>query len=177
MILKLTSSISPELKNRVLFKGTFLALLGVILLIGGGIFLSPTTLGYWGLPLFGASFGLMAWGMIPYRRLCALERKPQLICLTDDDNLQYFSKGKHILTLPTSIIEVISFRTSLSGYGIELKFKKPTLEKITVYGGPSALSPLKAGADLQTCDLFFPYFSERAFKRLNNELGLQLICK
>lgn len=170
MILKLTSSIKPELKSQILFKGTFLALLGVILLLGAGIFLSPKSIENWGLPLFGTAFGLMAWGMIPYRRLCALERTPQLMCLSEEGNLQYFSKGKPILTLPVSIIATMTFRATPRLYGIELKLNKPASEKIIVFGGPSVLRPLQKNADLHTCDLFFPYFSERSFKRLHEKL-------
>ncbi|MBA3236886.1 MAG: hypothetical protein H0T62_00860 [Parachlamydiaceae bacterium] len=170
MILKLTTSINPELKSRILYNGTFFALIGVLVLIGGGIFLPPKTLGSWGLPLFAASFGSMAWGMIPYRRLCMLEKKPNLICITDEETFQFHSKGKHILSLPTSLIGFITFRKGLQNYGIELKLKRPTEQKITVFGNRSILKPLKKGACPQTFDLFFPYFSERAFKKLNEEL-------
>lgn len=168
MYLKQTSSISPELKHQVLFRGTFFAFLGVILLIGGGVFLSPTLLGYWGFPLFGVSFGLMALGMIPFRRLSALEKKPNLICLTEDENVQFYSKGKHILTLPISTIEMISFRKGVNGYGIEVKLKKTDTAKVIVYGGPSTLTPFKMRKG--TSALFFPYFSERAFNRIKEEL-------
>jgi hypothetical protein len=135
--LKLRTSIKPELMRRVLFRGSFLGGFGVILMVASGAFLPVPVLSRWGMPIFLLSIGLIAVGMLPYRKLTRLEKNPDEIIISKDEQLVYLRKGKVVFTAPLSSINSCTYVDDESHYGI----------KIT----------LKEGQEY-----FLPYFSERA---------------
>ena len=72
----LRSSIPSRLKRKTLFRGSFFAGSGVLLLLAVGIYSPLSFLHRWGLWVFLLGMGLIAFGLIPYRRLCFLETHP-----------------------------------------------------------------------------------------------------
>ncbi|MBA2727934.1 MAG: hypothetical protein H0U49_07165 [Parachlamydiaceae bacterium] len=75
-VVKIRSSICSQLMKSTLLKGTSLAGSGIFIFILAGIFLPPEYLTTYGLPIYAVGLGLIAYGLIPYRRLTALEKCP-----------------------------------------------------------------------------------------------------
>lgn len=144
--LTLRTSVRNQLKRFFVFRGTILGAMGAMLLLLGVIFFPAPQLSYFGGPLFILAGGLMTWGLLPYRKLCRLELSPFELTLMDDE-VRYYSKKEHILSIAVKDIRVISYVDRKRHYGITLK--------------------LQCGKNH-----FFPYFTERSYSllkaRLNN---------
>lgn len=156
MIVK--SAVKSQAKRKALFRGSFLAGMGMLIMIAGSVFLSRHQLSLYGIPLFIAAITLVTIGMIPYRKLTRLENKPDEIHINQDHSWVYYRKGKQILEIPQGTIESMRY-ISQDQYGICLSLKKNPENKVKVYQPGLRMSHFG-------CDLFFPYFSERAFKQL-----------
>lgn len=139
----LHSTVKPDVKRRTLFRGTLLAGIGAFTLLFSGAFLPVSTLKIWGLPIFFVSIGLIAVGMVPYRRLCHCEENPDKIVIGQDEVLRYFQENKEVANLPFSAID-----------------------KITPVDGGIKIA-LKTGQSL-----FFPNFSPRSCQTLKQTLEL-----
>lgn len=144
-LLKLRSSIKPDLMKKALFRGSFLGGMGVIILFFSGAFLPVHILSIWGIPLFFLSMGFITFGMLPYRKLTRLEKVPDELILSSKDLLVYRRKGKVIFTTPLSSIRTCSYKDDESVYGITITLSESGKE------------------------YFFPYFSERAAKSLTEQ--------
>ena len=146
---KILSSISPSLLRFVLFRGTFLAGIGSAILLFAGIFLPAKRLDLWGLPFFLLAFGLIAWGLIPYRRLKRLETNPYVLLCDDKEEVHFFARGKLQLSIRRRSIKDIMWVEkkkrfwlfSSPAYGIEVALHQP-----------------------RNATLFFPYFSKASFE-------------
>lgn len=75
-VVKIRSSVCSQLMKSTLLKGTFLAGIGILIIVLAGIFLPLQDMTIFGLPLYALGCGLIAFGLIPYRRLTALEKSP-----------------------------------------------------------------------------------------------------
>ncbi len=133
MILKVRSTIHPSLKRHQLFKGTLLATFGAGLLLVSGIWVPEPLLNQWGYVLVALAFALMTWGLLPYRRLCRLEIKPDELVISENQALHFFSAGKLRLTVPLESIEKITYLESQKTYGIGLWIKHPAPKKVIFY--------------------------------------------
>jgi hypothetical protein len=122
--LKLRTSIKPDLMRSVLFRGSFLGGLGVILLAATGAFLPVPILSRWGIPIFLTSMGLIAVGMLPYRKLTRLEKNPDEILISEDEQFVYRRKGKVVFAIPLSSINSCTYVDDASHYGIEITLKE-----------------------------------------------------
>ena len=145
------STVTHAIKKRALFRGTFIAAIGIGAIAFGGVFLSPKQLDVWGLPLILFGILFIAWGLIPYRRLCRLETTPNRIEMSEEA-LTFF-QGKVALTrIPLISIEKLEYVEKPSLYGIKVHLKDPLPEKVILYS--------------KHASLFLPYFSRRTFVQL-----------
>jgi len=165
--LTLHSSIKPSLMKRTLFRGTFIGVLGLIPLFYACLFLDTPTLSYWGLPIFFGALALIAFGMMPFRRLTFLEQNPNKLTMVDDRGFIYFHKGKKTLTIPYSTIDKMSYYDKDSIYGIAVCLKKDPHEKITVHNRSFDFERYQNySKKYYQCDLLLPYFSKRVFREI-----------
>ena len=134
------SSIRPELKRRLLFRGCAWAFPGFILLFFCGIYGSPAFLETWGLLIFVLGIGAVAWGFIPYRRVCRLETKPHRLVI--ENNSWTISLTKQHFLLDPAKIQSIQYLEQKNRYGIEILLNEKRL--------------------------FFPFFSRSAYASLHD---------
>lgn len=155
------STVKPDFIKAVLFKGTAVAAAGVLLMTLGALFLSPVLLAQWGLPLFLFCMILIAVGLLPHRRLLRLEKKPNEIIVIGDTEIQYWSSGKKILTIPQQKIQTLTYVETKTCYGICIQFDPHCPQKVIVHDKSRKISH-------KNCDLFFPFFSERVCRELQD---------
>lgn len=147
-------------------RGTLIAGVGGGLFLGGGLYLTPETLSVWGLPLFVVAMGLMAFGLIPYRRLCRLEVNPYE-AVPSDEGITFYAQKKKRFTIPRASIERMAFCEKGRAYGIGVWLKQPLPEKVVVHEkGPVLHSYRKWARKRFGCDLFLPYFTKRGLAQL-----------
>lgn len=144
--LVLYSSVHPSLLKKVLFKGFLLGLIGVLIILFSGTFLPPNILKIWGVWVFILGITLIAWGLIPYRKLSRLAAKPNQI-LVSKDHLEYYSGGILKMSLLLQTIEKWDFIQQGTMYGIRIEIKSKS-------------------NDLEKEEIFLPYFSKRSFNEL-----------
>lgn len=165
--LRIETAVSPDYMRYVLFKGTFLAGLGVLLLVVCGAYMPPEVMEVWGLPVLAVGIGLITWGMFPYRQLKRMEVNPDTLVVVGDQYLQYLSRGKRVLTIPIRSIEKISHINRGRNYGIGVWLKNPLPEKVTVHSEKVDLNKRQIESQQRYgCDLLLPFFSRRAYSSL-----------
>lgn len=149
MELKLRSTITPELKQKTLFRGSGIAIIGLLILAFGYFWVSEATLENWGWAFYLWGLLFIVFGMLPYRKLMRSEDLPfELWTLgTEDLEMLCFGKNHHCFwKIFTKEITTISYRSDPIYYGIEIT----TGEKRH----------------------FCPYFSKRSFEELKSFLGV-----
>lgn len=158
----LRSSIRSGLLKTALIKGFSMAFIGAFGLLLAGIFLPPPLLKGWGLLLFILFIGLMASGLIPYKRLLQLQTKPNELRAVGLKDLEYWSKGQKIISIPLESILEMNFVDDQNKYGIALKthpkgieINKNNLQRFQVLTGST-----------QRWDYLFLYFSKRSLDEL-----------
>jgi hypothetical protein len=165
------TSVKPELLRKKLLIGTFLAGTGVILLAICGAYLSPDEMQVWGLPILAIGLGLIAWGMIPFRRLSYLEANPNQLTLTDGEYLQYNCRGVQQFTIPMRTIEKTDFIDSKGNYGIAIWLKSPAPEPVVVHNRRLNMTEeQKHNRKNYGCDLFLPYFTRRKYTQIFQDI-------
>jgi hypothetical protein len=166
--LKIRNSIQPALIRNAVMKGTLLGVIGVGLWLLG-LFLPVSVLKYWGLPLFLIGGGMITWGLLPYRRLRALENSPNELVAFENKYIQYRSKGKDILKIPIQSIHEMKYVEKGSEYGIGILLKDPIPEKILIHDTTFNIDKFQENSLVNyKSDLYFPYFSKRSFQELQN---------
>lgn len=162
------STVTPSLLRKTLLKSFAISLLGLLILLGGGIFVHPTLLKTWGGIIFIVGLGLITFGWLPYRRLTYLAAKPNQIRITSEPSFQFISRGHMIFNLPINTIKKLIYVKDQKNYGIGIQlmpdFKKQLKGK-NLYLSPSPQNP--------SLDLFLPYFSQRSFDELREYLSFQ----
>jgi hypothetical protein len=136
----LRTSISPSLLKWRLYLGSFLAGGGAFLLLFSSIYLSTSVLEKWGFLILILGLGLIAIGLIPYRKLQRLEVKPNELILSEH-GLAYYKGGRLEWKLPYDSIRSVTFFESSWRYGIYLDVEG-------------------------RFDLFLPFFTKRSFQIL-----------
>ncbi len=160
---KYFSSVRPELKRRVLMKGSLWAAIGTLPLIYGGIFFGVNVLSFWGFALLGFWIFCLLMGMIPYRKLTRLEVNPDSL-IVDVEKLTYIRGKKEILSVPLESIESLDYIDSGDIYGIGVRLKNPVPKKVVIY------NELTTIYGLEGYSLFFVYFTERVCSELREYL-------
>lgn len=164
--LKIRNSIQPALMRSAVAKGTLLGVTGVGLWLLG-LFLPISTLKYWGLPIFLIGGGMITWGLLPYRRLRALENTPNELVAIENQYIQYRSKGKNVLRIPVISIREMHYVEKGSQYGIGILLKDPIPEKILIHDLTFNIDKFQENSLVNyRSDLYFPYFSKRSFQEL-----------
>lgn len=136
------STVTAKEKSKKLQQGTLIAGAGVFFLAFAGIFLPQPILAKWGLIIFFFCFICLA-GLLPYRRLTKLERKPNEIVVIGTDIIEYWSGGRKLLTLLQKNITSMSYYHSPYRPGIYIYFNNNKSEKV-----------------------FLPYFSKSSFDEI-----------
>lgn len=168
---KWRTCIKPEYKKHCVLKASIVGGLGVCGLVAAGSFGSLPFLSTWGLPIFLLCGGLIAWSMQPYRRMVKSENQPDELWINAKDELIYVKEQKPVFTVPLTAINTLFYFDKPSGYGIclSLKLKHPTKIRVHDLSYPFARMQ-KNTIRQQGCDIFFPFFSERALKELKEYL-------
>ena len=163
----LRTSIPSQLLKRTLMIGFSLALIGILGLLYGGIYAHLAELQFWGFTLFILSIGLITMGMLPYRRLTRLQLKPNELCMVAPDQLEYYSKGRKLLTIPLQSIDHFGYVNRYLVYGVTVWLKPDPKDPVLVHQGRSEVDVLRyKGQKLAGADLFFSYFNQRSFQEL-----------
>lgn len=136
----LRTSIDPTLLKWRLYLGTFLGGCGGVLLLLSSIYLSAQSLEKWGFLILMFGLGLIALGLIPYRKLQRLEVRPNELVISEH-GLIYYKSGELQWKLPFASIHSLSFQETAWHYGIALNVEG-------------------------RFDLFLPYFTRRSFQIL-----------
>lgn len=147
MQLKLRSTITSEIKRKTLFRGTAIAVIGLLTLGFAYFYVSEPTLQTWGWALYLWGLFFIIWGMLPYRRLMRIEDLPFELWTSESNDLQILSFGKNqrpFWKIFVSEITSVSYRNDPTYYGIMIV----TGEK----------------------KHFCPYFSKRSFEELQGFL-------
>lgn len=163
--IKIRTSIDPQLKKHTLLKGTALAGLGAILLVGSASFMPAAQLKYWGLWIFLFSGLLMAMGLIPYRTLSLLEATPNELIL-NKNTLLFTQKKKVLLDIPNRSIEQLGFTQRKGIYGLQVRLKKNLPEKIRLMKKHLSKNDF---VSFENGVLFFPYFSQKTCRFFRDE--------
>ncbi|NGX43129.1 MAG: hypothetical protein K940chlam7_01420 [Chlamydiae bacterium] len=165
----LHNTIRPSLLRKVLFRGTSLATIGILPMLYSVLFFDVDMLSRWGVPIFLWGLILIGLGMIPHRRLTQLEKNPNKFHVVGNNEIQYFSHGEKTVTIPYSAIEKMSYLDRNSIYGICIWIKNPPPKKVKVHTPNFAMERYQRTSQKHyDCDLFFPYFSEKAFKEVSH---------
>ncbi len=160
----LRTSIRPQLKQFLLFRGSLLAISGVSLILYAGVFIGPKALSHFGLIICLIAFLMMAWGLIPYRRASRMEEQPSELIISEDLSVRYRKQGKEGPSFSLSDVEEAIFCEEKGLYGMGLKFKiKERVPTIT----PSLIFTLYSNSlkKKYAIDLFFPFFTQRSVHR------------
>lgn len=169
------SSIQPKLMKRSLFLGTGIAALGLLPICAAFLYLPPEKLSSWGLIAFCLGIGLIGIGMLPYRRLCRLERHPHKLTLKGEESLIYSIGDKHVLCIPLSLISRLRYCENGRNYGIGLDLKPNGPGCASLRGcSLEAARHLKSGSKQWGCTFFFPFFTRRAADTLNKHIRFPL---
>ncbi len=165
-ICNLKSTISSQLKRKTLFRGSFFAGIGAVLLVYSGTSLSVETLSTWGLLIFLSALWLIRMGSLPYRKLCKKEIFYDEICL-ETDNLNFLSRKYGIFSIPLKGIEKLSYRDT-STYGIEIFFQSTFIK---ILSEDKALQKYHIySLKKHQCDWFLPHFSKNSYEVLESNL-------
>jgi hypothetical protein len=159
--------VHSSLKRRTLFCGTSFAGVGILLLTYAGTAFPEATLQRWGWFFFLISGLLIAVGLVPYRRLCSLENNPSVLSTESGTALSLEKKGSCLFTLPFCSISKIGYLADPSYYGIVFWLKEAHLKKLHI---PSVYGHIPRRLRSTGCHLFLPYFSERTFRQLTQEI-------
>lgn len=143
--MKIYSVVSTHLLKKYLYCGVCMALMGIIVLISAGIFIPVEQLKNYGFILFFFSFGLIACGLVPYKRLHMLQLKPYEMCFINDKSFHFGRSNQKLLTLQIADIEKIAYKDQFFYYGIEIFLKNRST-------------------------LSLPYFNHKSFITLQNFL-------
>lgn len=140
--LNLYTAITPGLLKKKLIDGFLLALIGIVFIVFGAIFLDADDLSTWGFLVFVPAILLIGCGLVPYKRLKRLSEKPETLTISQEGNLIY----KNRVLIPLEDIENVFYIDTSKIYGIGIRTKTKR-------------------------SFFFPYFSQRSYDELVGWVG------
>lgn len=126
----------------------------------------------WGWLLYAVALGLITLGLLPYRKLTMLEKRPNEIRLVNNCRMDVCLQGIPTLSIPYKTIAKVAYLPNSSPYGIALTYKTPVEEKIVLLNPAfKATAYQEKSINMYSCDCFLPYFSRRSFELLEEELS------
>lgn len=120
----ISSKVIPHVKRRLLFRGVFLGGLGCLLFFYMGVFASLSLIEVWGLPAFFLAMGLIAWGLVPYKKISRLETHPHQVIINDNELLFISTYGAKRV-IPFDSVEVLAGKMRY-GWLVKKRGKAPT---------------------------------------------------
>jgi hypothetical protein len=171
-ILKIRSSIKSSLLRLILIRGTIIAGVGALFIFLAAAFLTVTLLNTWGFLILCLAVSLIGIGMIPYRKLTRLEKKPYEIIAEDNSKLHFKILGNPAFMIPCVSIQNMKYLEKGNIYGIAIFLKRPLTEKILINEQNFDMRKFQKNSQKKyACDLFLPYFSQRSFNELSEFLN------
>jgi hypothetical protein len=168
MEIKVTSSISSKVLKHTLFRGCWIAFLGVALLLFGGTFVSLSFLQHFGFFLFLASIALITIGLLPYRKYTQMQLNPAVL-IRNETSIAYYFKGKKILTIPMKSGSEWNYVNDPLRYGILLSVQNENAGPILVHQKISLVEKMRKEGRRNGGILFFPFFSLTTYRELFDE--------
>ncbi|MBS4167727.1 hypothetical protein [Parachlamydia sp. AcF125] len=166
-MIKIRTSIDTAFKKKLLFEGTVIAMNGALVLFAG-LFLPPGQLSKWGEWIFLVGVSLIAWGLLPYRKLTLLEATPNELGL-EQDALYFSQRGKPALVIPMGSIDTLSYGVENHRHGLYVFLKPSSLQKIPLLSNRVDKESCQWIADGKKFAFFFPHFSQRSCEYLIGE--------
>ena len=162
------TTISAAIIKIFLMRGLFFAFIGIIGMTLSGAFLPIPLLKNWGFLIYVGCMGLIIWGLLPYKKIAQLQLKPNKLRLNSQLEIQFFSKGLNIISIPANSIQEIKYYKNAMNYGILIWFKKPLTEKVILHHqeNKEVHSLRKQGYKMAHADLFIPWFNERSVNKI-----------
>ena len=165
-----TSLTSPLMKNALL-RGTLMAFIGLCPMFYAAISFNERELQTWGVMIFLIGFIFITIGMLPFKRLKALENGPDCLKAQQDTGLVYTRQGKKIATIPFESIRDLAFIKNQGCYGMGIQLKENTLKKVEIHTNRFDFVKFRRRSLQQTgYDCFFPFFSERSCRLIKEIL-------
>lgn len=158
--MKIRTTLSNPLLKQKLFKGFFIALVGVIAMVSAGIFLPGPLLSKLGLFVYIFGFGLITIGLLPYRKLSRLQNKPNELRLTGEDRLEFWAKGQCRLIIPIRCLKGFAYTETENGNGITFYLNHPSEMDNKTLKGYQIL------VNREEPSILFLYFSKRSCEEL-----------
>ena len=146
----LKSSLRQALIIHALKRGSVIGGVGILLIFCAYLFLPKTLLSHVGIWIYLLGCGLIAFGLIPYRRLRRLELNPASL-VVDEKGLTLIAQSHKPEVILWEEIDSFSYLENKQTYGIGFMLKKKRDTRLK----------------LAEVDLFLPYFSKRAFDELD----------
>lgn len=171
---KWRTTIRPGYKLRLVLKASFGGGTGIACLVGVGAFMPLELLKVWGFPVLVAASTLIAWSMLPYRRMTRLENNPDELWTNSNGDLVYAVQKSPIMTIPLGAIDKCFYIDKPQDYGIAIAIKPHPSQKIRVHNSGLDFRAYQQATVLRYgCDIFLPFFSERSFKNISEFLAEQ----
>ena len=156
-MLVIRTSISTQLRQRALIKGSLLAVIAVLLWWTKYFVLAQDHVHFLGfLVLFAGAF-IIAYGLIPYRYLSRLEIKPNMLEI-DSEGIRFFKYNTLLFHIPWSNLHSFSYMEKGSKYGLQITLKEPDKTIKPESGNPFAFS----NYEIDKTRLFLSFFNKRA---------------
>lgn len=139
------------------------------MLLASSTFLQIEMLGSYGFFIFVGALGMITLGLRPYRALRKLEMCPNEIRVSENF-LTFVESKKTLFSVPIRSVETVNFIETSKMYGIGIALKNPLPEKIVVHRNTFDMKRfVESSQSKWGNDLFFDYFSRRAFKFLTEQ--------
>ncbi len=161
------SAVKPELIRSTLSRRGWVAVLGASLIVLTGTVLPFDWIKLWGLPLFLIGLVLVAFGILPYRKLSRLQLHPHRLEY-DGEFFHFLKQGKPLFKIPEISVDHITFLEKELLYGVAVYLKKPAPEKVVVLDKRFDIEAFVEDSKrrFDGCDLFLPYFSKKTVQDL-----------
>jgi len=152
------------------------ASLGAAILFWAGTQWDTAQLVDWGWLALLLSLVLIMLGLYPYRKLTQLELNPNQLIITPD-TVTFLSAGKAFFALPHVAVASLSYHQDDSLYGIKVCLREGPETKIRLLTEHfDAESYVQRNRKRLNCDLFFPFFSERSLRELQDAMSEDAPC-
>jgi hypothetical protein len=160
------TTVHHQLLRKKLMRGSLFASIGGCIILFFGMFASVNVLDKWGMLTILTGFMLIAWGLIPYRKLNRLLSSPNSLKI-NIEGLSYVDRSREMFFIPLKSIECIHFIDRKDRYGIAVHLKNKLSQKVQILDPRfKPKSFLFYSKQVGGADLYLPYFSKRAYNEL-----------
>ena len=164
------TSVQKVLLKKKLMIGSIFSISGALMITSIGSFGSVVFLDHWGFSVIFLGFALIAWGLIPYRKLSRLSGSPNALKISKN-GISYIDRNRAMFFIPFISIKNIRFIKRKDRYGIGIDLEKGLKKKIQILD--PRFKPrtfLIYSQKWAQTDLYLPYFPEKACKELDEIL-------